>query len=497
MSTELGLEADKVVLRNRLISKALDASTKNLIPFIRLMNPDFIVGRHHEIMAERLEAAERGEIKRLMIFMPPRSGKSWTTSLYYPAWCLGRNPKWQVFSVSYGAELAVGFGRDVRNLCREDSYKLVFPELELRADSQAANRWNTTKGGVYAAGSFTGGLAGKGANLGIIDDPLSEQDAFSQPAREHVIRTYPGGFRSRLQPGGRIVLTTTRWHLDDLAGHLLKLQEQSDKADKWDVISIPALLDEAGSRLLGWREGTSYWPEYWSTAELQATKDNTPDYQWDALYMQRPTVDSGAILKREYWVEYTGPEKVDCEFTVMSMDTAASTEEATKSNAQSAMTLWGIVRDDRGEGRMVMLAARKGRWDYVDLKSKALEWYKEFNPDVIIIEKKSTGQALIPEFRLMDLPVVEYIPDRDKDKVSRAHACTPTLHQGKVLIPFDRKWAQTFMTECAEFPKGREKDFVDTFTQACLWIRRSGFLELKEDFKEDPTPTIKKRRAPY
>lgn len=492
---ELDPSDDKVLLRNKLVEKSLASAHNNLIPFIRLMNPEFIVGRHHEVMAEYMEAAERGEIRRLMIFMPPRSGKSWMTSWYYPAWCLGRHPKWQVFGVSYSAELAQTFGRDVRNLCREESYQLVFPKVRLRADSQASNRWHTTQGGVYVAGSFTGGLAGKGANLGIIDDPLSEQDAFSKAAREHVIRTYPGGFRSRLQPDGRIVMTTTRWHLDDLAGHLLKNSEADHRMDQWTVLSIPALLDKAGSTLLGYSSGSSYWPEFWTKGALESTKANMPDYQWEALYMQRPTVESGAILKREYWQPWTGGDKVDSDFVLMSIDTAGSTEDEA---ANSAMTLWAVFNDDTKMTKVVLLAAKKGRWAYPDLKANVMEWNRQYAPDVILVEKKSTGQSLIPEMRLADLPVVEYFPDKDRDKVARAHAVTPTLAAHRVYIPMDKQWAQRFITECAEFPKGREKDFVDTMSQALLWLRRNGFFELKEDWKEEPAETLRrKRKSPY
>ena len=214
--------------------------------------------------------------------------------------------------------------------------------------------------------------------------------------------------------------------------------------------------------------------------------------------MQRPTVETGAILKRQYWQPWVSADPPNCELTVMSLDTAASTEDEA---ANSAMTLWGLWRGDDGKGKMIMLGGRKGRWDYVDLKANALEWYKNHNPDVVLIENKSTGQSLIPELILMGLPIVKYSPDKDKDKVARAHSCTPTLAQGKVFVPFEKLWAKIFMQQAAEFPKGRENDYIDTFTQALIWLRRNGYFELKEDIKdEEEYEDLKyrrKRKAPY
>lgn len=265
--------------------------------------------------------------------------------------------------------------------------------------------------------------------------------------------------------------------------------------DQWTVLSIPALLDKAGSTLLGYSSGSSYWPEFWTKGALESTKANMPDYQWEALYMQRPTVESGAILKREYWQPWTGGDKVDSDFVLMSIDTAGSTEDEA---ANSAMTLWAVFNDDTKMTKVVLLAAKKGRWAYPDLKANVMEWNRQYAPDVILVEKKSTGQSLIPEMRLADLPVVEYFPDKDRDKVARAHAVTPTLAAHRVYIPMDKQWAQRFITECAEFPKGREKDFVDTMSQALLWLRRNGFFELKEDWKEEPAETLRrKRKSPY
>jgi predicted phage terminase large subunit-like protein len=507
----------------QIIRGAIDAAQKDLLAYCMLMNPNFIVGPHHRYMADKLMAVRRGEIKRLMIFIAPRSTKSLMSSVYFPSWCLGQMPSWQIMSVSYSGDLARDWGREVRNIIRSDEYGAVYQDVGLRADSQSAGRWHTSAGGVYTSAGITGGIAGRGANLAIIDDPLSEQDAWSKTAREHVIRWYPGGLRTRLMPGGRIVVIQTRWHEEDLSGFLLAESTKNPQSDKWEVIKIPAILDEQSALFLGnareelieqgyinenypeIKAGETYWPvapEYqnvdaqlrgWKTEELLKTKQNTPPYQWSALYMQTPTPEEGGILKKEWWKEWTHPSPPICDYIIISADTAFETKE---SSDYSAFTIWGVFRDDHDLPNLMLLGAKKDRWIFPDLRDEAKRLYKFHDPDMFLIEKKASGQSLLQELNATGIPAMPFEPERDK--VARAHSCTPTFHSGKIWYPSGKRWAQEVIDECATFPNGMWDDYVDTTTQAIIWLRRGAWVSTEaDDFGDEEHTKTRKQRKFY
>jgi len=227
------------------------------IDFVKQMWPVFISGKHHGKMAEAFERVARGECKRLIINMPPRHTKSEFASYLLPAWFLGQYPHKKVIQTSHTAELAVGFGRKVRNLVDQDNYQSIFPELSLQSDSKAAGRWNTSKGGDYFAIGVGGAVTGKGADLLIIDDPHSEQEAalaeINPDIYDKTYEWYTSGPRQRLQPGGAIVVVMTRWSLRDLTAKVLKAAAERG-GDEWEVIEFPALMPS----------GTPLWPEVWS-----------------------------------------------------------------------------------------------------------------------------------------------------------------------------------------------------------------------------------------
>lgn len=507
---------------------ALEAARDDLLAFIMFMNPDFVVAPHHRLISDKLMSVFKGDILRQMIFMPPRSSKSFMMNEYFPAWTLGRMPNWQYIVASHSSPLAEGFSREVRNMVNSPAYKMVFPLVELRADSRAANRWHTTEKGVYTAVGTGGAVAGRGANLALIDDPISEQDAWSKAERKKIIRWWPAGLRSRLMPNGRIIICQTRWHQNDLSGWLLEQERVNEDADKWDVLSIPALindeeakmLNEAREKLIGQgfigedypvlEPGQTYWPvtpEYehadfglrgWHTSELEQTKKNMPDYQWQALYMQRPTAEEGNILKVSWWKDWNKYNPPQCEYVLVSMDTAFSTEEA---SSYSALITWGVFFDEDGQANLIMLGAQKGRWEYPTLRKKAFEIWSLHKPDIMLIEKKASGQSLLQDLKSSGIPVAEFLPDRDK--VSRAHACTPVFNAGLIHAPTNKQWAQDVMHECAGFPSMEDTDYVDCVTQAIIWLRKGSWLRHPDDMHwqgEDDYSTIaprKKRRSYY
>ena len=478
---------EKVRLLKLLEEQAKSSSAVRLAPFIAAMRPDFCFGRHHEIMFEHFEAVEAGDITRLMIFMPPRSSKSLTTSTLFPAWCVGRHPTWQFLSVSYDITQAEDFSRSVKNIVASEEFSKIFPECAIAPDARAAGRWWTTKGGKYYAAGIKSGVAGKGANLGIIDDPLNEQDAFSKAAREHTHNWYPGGFRSRLMPDGRVVVASTRWHEEDLPGWLEKQSHKSEKRERWTILKIPALLDNKAAMMLGYAPGTSYWPPHpnppptseltgWSTEYLEQTKEELPSYQWEALYMQSPTVEGGNIIKREYWMEWEEDEAPDCYYVFMSLDTAFSKETTADF---SVIQTWGVFDkkistpegDEKTVPALMLLGARAGRWEFPRLKQEVARTFEDGpnSPDMILIEAKGSGQSLIQDLRIAGYPVQEFDP-KDKDKIQRAHAATTLFHSRRVYIP-KRPWAEQVVDQCAAFPRGQHDDHVDACTQAVLWVR--------------------------
>ena len=291
-------EYEKVEILKKL--KELDKRTTQkksqdkFIEFVKTMWPEFISGRHHTKMAEAFEKVASGKIKRLIVNMPPRHTKSEFASYLLPAWFLGKFPAKKVIQTSHTAELAVGFGRKVRNLVSSDAYKTIFPTVDLQSDSKAAGRWNTNAGGDYFAIGVGGAVTGKGADLLIIDDPHSEQEAViaetSPEVYDKVYEWYTSGPRQRLQPGGSIVIVMTRWSKRDLTGQVIKASAQYG-GDDWEVIEFPAIMPS----------GDPLWPEFWKKEELTALQTQLPVAKWQAQYQQAPTSEEGALLKREWW----------------------------------------------------------------------------------------------------------------------------------------------------------------------------------------------------
>lgn len=256
--------------------------------------------RHHRLLIEKLEAVERGEIKRLMVFMPPGSAKSTYGSALFPSWYLGRNKKKSVIAASHNGELAERFGRKVRNYVGGTEFRAVF-DLGLADDSKAAARWETTEGGEYFAVGVGGSVTGRRADLGIIDDPVkSREEADSETVREKVWEWYKADFFTRLKPGAAIVLIQTRWHEDDLAGKLLK--DAQEGGEQWDVVSLCMEAEEGDP--LGREVGELLWPE-WFTPEMVAQAKRDPR-NWLALYQQKPRPDGGGVFKRDWVMYYDG-----------------------------------------------------------------------------------------------------------------------------------------------------------------------------------------------
>jgi predicted phage terminase large subunit-like protein len=392
---------------------------------------------------------------------------------------LGKYPQKKVIQTSHTAELAVGFGRKVRNLVDSDAYKSVFPDMGLQSDSKAAGRWNTNKGGDYFAIGVGGAVTGKGADILIIDDPHSEQEAALAEVNPEIYdktyEWYTSGPRQRLQPGGAIVVVMTRWSKRDLTGRVLKSAMQRND-EGWEVLEFPALLPS----------GRPLWPEFWSKSELDALKLELPNSKWMAQYQQQPTSEESAIIKREWWQKWEKDNPPSCEFVIQSWDTAfLKTQRAD----YSACTTWGIFYKDDATGRqqanIILLDVLKERMEFPELKATAQQMYKEWEPDSLIVEAKASGAPLVFELRAMGIPVQEFVPSKGNDKIARLNAVSDIFASGRVWVP-ETSWAEELIDEVASFPAGDHDDLVDSMTQALLRFRRGGFLQLDSDYEDDP-----------
>ena len=477
--------------------KTYDAQmTQNLgkesfLDFVKHVYPGYKVGPHHLKLAQIFEDIANGKKKRVIVNIAPRHGKSELISYLAPAWFLGKYPQKKIIMSSHTADLAINFGRRVRNLVGSDLYKEIFPQVELQADSKSASRWGTNFNGEYFAIGVGGALAGRGADLFIIDDPHSEQDA--KTGRADVFlpawEWFQSGPIQRLMPGGAIIVVMTRWSKLDLTGQIIKQMElndtQGDTVEPWEVVEFPAIKDD----------GEALWPEFWPVEELLAKKAVLDIRYWNAQFMQNPVSEEGALIKREWWKIWDKEVPPACDFTIMSLDAAQESNNRADFNA---LTTWGVFfNEETNNYAIILLNSIKKRLEYPDLKAMVIEQYKEWQPDAFMVEKKSNGSVLYQEFRRMGIPVGEFTPGKGQDKIARVNAVS-ALFQGGVVYAPDRRWAKEVIEECNDFPSGANDDLVDSTTLALLRFRQGGFIRLDTDEPEEPNLlNMYRKRAAY
>lgn len=517
----------------------------SLIAYTRAIAPWMIIEEVHCYIASYLEAVANGEIDRLMLFSAPRTGKSMMSSVIFPSWWAGKFANDKIMQIGYKTDLPKRFSRQVRNIVMSREYNTIFPGVEIAQYARAAGYWNFTdindeyrnmaRAGEYQAAGVTAGIAGSGFNLGNIDDPLSEQDKDSKIAKDRVWEWYGPGFYTRRQPGRNfIVLTMTRWAVDDLAGRLLDASRHG--GDKFEVVNIPAILDGETARKMylvakGYdalpdvkelRSGESFSPVRIPTGELERSKRNMTTRDWLALYMGSPIEDEGAIIKVAWWRLWPKEEPPECVFIFSMYDTAFEEHE----NADySAKTTWGVFeykgRDGRATFNMILLARWKKRVEAPDLPKvvtafchgteRGFETDKERreasklcygdegrkvigeNPDSVMIENKASGIWLIKELRKRTkpaIPVKPWNPPRgtngEKGKYARAQLATLVFEQGAVWY-MDRDWAAEVIDECGKcrFDGSDESDDLpDTVTAAVIYVRQTYRVETESEINE-------------
>jgi predicted phage terminase large subunit-like protein len=444
----------------------------DFMSFTKAVWPEFIEGAHHRVIAQKFNDLANKKINRLIINMPPRHTKSEFASYLLPAWMVGRNPKLKIIQATHTGELAVRFGRKAKTLIDSEEYSKIF-DTTLREDSQAAGRWETAQGGEYFAAGVGGAITGRGADLLIIDDPHSEQDAMSLNAFENAYEWYTSGPRQRLQPGGQIVLVMTRWSKKDLTGILLDNQKKV-KGDQWEVVEFPAIMDHG-------TEKKPVWPQYWKLEELESVKATLPVGKWNAQWMQEPTSEEGALIKREWWKKWEHEDLPDVTYVIQSYDTAFLKKETAD---YSAISTWGIFYpEEGGKPNIILLDSLKDRFEFPELRREALEQYRYWKPDMVIVEQKASGTPLTHELRQMDIPVMTFTPSRGNDKHVRVNSCAPLFEAGLIWAP-DEQFAEEMIEECASFPYGDHDDLVDSMTMAIMRFRQGGFLPHPEDYED-------------
>ena len=472
---KLPAEARKEFLRYKikLEEKRKESAIKNdFMAFVKYVWPDFIEGSHHKIMADKFNKVARGELKRIIINMAPRHTKSEFSSYLLPAWMIGKNPKLKIIQATHTTELAVRFGRKAKHLIDSEEYQKIYP-TKLREDSKAAGRWETNEGGEYFAAGVGGSITGRGADLLIIDDPHSEQDALNVNALDRTWEWYTSGPRQRLQPGGIIVVVMTRWNMKDLTGRLINAQTET-KADQWEVIEFPAILPN----------NKPVWPEYWKLEELESVKASLAIGKWNAQYQQNPTAEEGSIIKREWWNLWE-KDLPPLYHVIQSYDTAFLKKETAD---YSAITTWGVFYPNEDSGpNLILLDVVKDRFEFPELRRVALEQYNYWKPESVIVEGKASGMPLTFELRKQGIPVINYTPSRGNDKHARVNAVAPLFESGQIWAT-DDKFSEEVIEECAAFPYGDHDDLGDRMTQAVMRLRQGGFIEHPDDEQDNPLP---------
>jgi predicted phage terminase large subunit-like protein len=441
-------------------------SRKRLLPFVEKFNADYQAGWVHKDICQRLEkfseAVANEESPRLMLFMPPRHGKSTLASVAFPAWHLGKNPQHEFISCSYSGSLAMSFSRKVRQLVREPNYKHVFEETKLDKDSQSIESWLTTRGGGYVAAGVGGGITGKGANILLIDDPVkNREDAESENNREATWDWYTSTAYTRLSPGGGILVILTRWHDDDLAGKLLTAGEEG--ADQWEVVKYPAIAEEDEEYR---KQGEPLHPERYNLESLEMIQRAIGPRDWTALYQQNPVSDEGDYFNRDM-VRYYEPEEIDYDRLryYTAWDLAIGQRDR---NDYSVGVTVGIDEYDN----MYVVDVIRGKYDGFELVEKILDFYEQWRPGIVGIERGHIEMAIGPflEKRVAERRLHSaYFKDLKvgrRDKEARARAIQGRMQQGKVYFPQDATWTGSMVAELLRFPNGVHDDQVD----ALAWV---------------------------
>ncbi len=484
----------------RELDKVQDARD-HLLPFIRYMWPGMIQNWHHVTICNLLEEMETGSLLRAAIATPPRYSKSQMLSVYFPAWVIGRNPTdyTKVIQAGNTHKLSEGFGRKCKGVIMSPQYMDLFPRARISTDSKAAGKFTTTEGAEYYAVGVGGALAGRGAMYLLLDDVFSEQDILSGNATDIFDSAEEWFYTAleRLQPGGRVCVLHTRWSKRDLIGRLEERMNKSKANEQYRIISIPALNSD----------DQSTFPGFWKTEmlhQMRTTLMERSPHLWFAQYQQRPTSDEMAIIKREWWNKW---EKQDAngdyitpamKYTLMVFDTAYT---AKKRSNPTACTVWGVFEreteeDKRAENCLILLYSFQKKLELPDLKLETQRLVKEWEPDAVLVENKSSGPWVLEEFRRCGITAQGVMPKPSEDKMSRLNSVADIFASGRVYYVPTQENEET-VQQTADFPGGTGDDLVDCVAYALRRFRQGGFVSSRFDYREPEKEPVMVNRNYY
>lgn len=438
-----------------------------LISFSAYTNPAYIAAPHHELIAAKLEAVERGEIKRLMITMPPRHGKSELASRRFPAWFIGRNPGKQIIAASYNSDLASDFGREVRNIVASPEYGALF-DCTLAIDSKAANRWHTDKGGMYVAAGVGTAITGRGADILLIDDPFKDrQEADSEITRQRVWDWYTSTAYTRLMPGGAVVVINTRWHDDDLSGKLLAEQEHG--GDKWEVLSLPAIQPD----------GTALWPEWYPLERLEQIRSVLPARDWNSLYQQNPIPDDGDYFKAGWFTDYHSLPRGLAIYGASDYAVTDGGGDWTEHGVFGVDSNGNIYVIDWWRGQTTSDVWIESKCDLI-IRHEPQCWFGEAGPirrsvEPFLMRRMSERNAICR---------IEWLSSI-ADKMARARGIQGLASMGKVFFPANAAWKGDIMTQLLRFPAGKHDDAVDVFSMIGRGLAIVKPRPVDDDYRDD------------
>lgn len=462
---------------------------RRLLPFIKRINPDYDPGWVHADICQRLEkfaeAIEQKKSPRLMIFMPPRHGKSEIGSKTFPGWYLGRNPKHEVIACSYSGDLAKDFSRKVRDMMELEKFQSVFA-TRLSKDSKSVERWNTSLGGGFVAAGVQGPITGRGAHLGIIDDPVKDrEEAESETTRQKIKDWYSSTFYTRLAPGGGVLVIQTRWHEDDLSGWLLEVMKAAEAeaaatgewpvdADRWEVVRYPAIAtcDEPFRN-----QGEALHESRYPLAALQKIKRAMMPRDWEALYQQNPVSQDGDYFTKGMIRYY------DTTPPIGEMRIYAAGDLAIGQTEANDYTVFGVIGIDRQQN-MYLLDLHRGRWNAMGIIDKMFEIHRRWEPEIFGLETGHIDMTLEPFLlkRMEETGVriaYEKLRTRGKDKQTRARPIQGRMEQGKVFFPRGAVWTEALITELLSFPMGKHDDQVDCMAWLGQMLLEFGIVNQK------------------
>lgn len=430
-------------------------ATSSLADFARFVL-DFEPARHHMIICEMIDSAVRGGAKRIIINSPPGSAKSTYVSYLAPAFWLGNKPTDRIIATSHTADLAEDWGKKVRNLIMDPVYNKIFPNTQIREDTRAALKWATSQNGEYVGVGVEGNIAGKRANLLLVDDAYKNRaTARNKGQRQKIQDWFFADAYTRLLPGGVVVQIQTRWHPDDLAGVCIE-RSNAGTGDKYELIVFEAICETPGRDVLGRKIGEALWPEWQSVKELEAIKSNQSPEDWASLYQQRPIPGEGTLVEKGWFQEYeTPPEQLN---VFLSVDTAMKPDQMSDYSVI-------LVMGKTPSGDFYVLDMWRERARIQEIQAAIYTLSKRYNSSSVLIEDKGSGTSIIQLNAGRNLSMVPISPQKDGDKIFRMERAVPVLNSGRVFLPRIAGWKNDFMSEVLEFPYGANDDIPDALSQ--------------------------------